>query len=103
MPALKYYLRIPYHKKIIVSGDQEITIKSLVEKIAQIYEHNKISWLTHKPNGQMKRPSNKEILKKTLPELEFTDVDVALENTIRWFERKLPGSKKMKKSFNYRN
>lgn len=81
-------------QKIIVSGDQEITIKSLVEKIAKIYDHNKISWLTDKPNGQMKRPSSKEVLKKTLPELEFTDVDTALENTIRWFEENYPAVRK---------
>ena len=81
-------------QKIIVSGDQEITIKHLVEKIARIYKHDQILWLTDKPNGQMKRPSNKEILKSTLPDLKFTEVDEALERTIRWFEENYPDVRK---------
>tara|TARA_R110000796_G_scaffold67777_6_gene155607 strand:+ start:11599 stop:12528 length:930 start_codon:yes stop_codon:yes gene_type:complete len=81
-------------QKIIVSGDQEITIKSLIERISQVYGLDNIKWLTDKPNGQMKRPSSKEILKKTLPNLQFTDIDVALENTIRWFEKNYPEVRK---------
>ena len=81
-------------QKIIVSGQEEITIRSLVKKILHIYGHEKVKWLTDKPNGQMKRPSSKKVLHEILPHLEFTPIEEALEHTIRWFQKNYRDARK---------
>jgi GDP-L-fucose synthase len=70
---------------MIVSGKQEYTIRSIVNKIAKIYKYNNIEWDITKPNGQLRRPTNKTVFNSVFPNFEFTDLDVALWQSIEWF------------------
>ena len=73
-------------KKLIVSGNDEHSIKEMVEKICKIAKHDLIEWDTSKPNGQKRRQSSKKLFNDTLPNFEFTDLEEALGNSYRWFE-----------------
>ena len=81
-------------QRLIVSGEHELEIKQLVEKICNIFNYRNVSWLTDKPNGQMRRPSDKTIFNSTFDKFEFTDIDKALERTIGWFQEHYPRIRK---------
>lgn len=77
-------------QKIIISSLVEITIKELVNKICNIYDYHNVKWLTDKPSGQYRRPSNPTLFKNVLPNFEFSDIDVCLKNSVEWFVRNYP-------------
>jgi len=85
-------------QRLIVSG-KELSIKDLAEKIRTIWVENvyqgtgpdefnywpMIKWDTSKPNGQLKRPSDMTLFHSLFPDFQFTDIDVALKESIKWF------------------
>lgn len=77
-------------QRIIVSGEQEITIKELVEKICKEMEVNDVEWDTSKPNGQNRRPTDLTVFKKLFPTFKFTDIDEAIKNSVEWFDYTYP-------------
>lgn len=81
-------------QKVIVSGEHELEIKELVEKICNIFDHHNIKWLTDKPNGQLRRPCDKTVFNETFENFEFTDIDEALQNSIFWFKENYPRIRK---------
>jgi GDP-L-fucose synthase len=81
-------------QRIIMSGRTEHRISDIVHMICNHFSNHNVEWLVDKPNGQMRRPSSKEIFDKNLPEFRFTDIDEALKNTIDWFVKKYPGVRK---------
>ena len=81
-------------QRIIVSGEHELEIRQLVEKICNIFDYHNVSWLADKPNGQLRRPSDKEIFNSVLGDFKFTNIDKALEKTIEWFQEHYPRIRK---------
>lgn len=78
-------------RNILVCSDVELTIKSLVEIIAEeIGFKNEIVWNKEKPNGQMRKRSDTSLLQKLLPGLSFTDFRYAIKDTYQWMESNYP-------------
>jgi len=77
-------------RRIIVSGQKETQIKDLVELICDAFDYHNIKWLTDKPNGQLRRPTNKKVFNQTLAGFFYTDLRKAMKNTVGWFEEHYP-------------
>ena len=80
----------PLPRRVIVSGQHETQIKDLVKLVCNSFDYHKVKWLTEKPNGQMRRPTNKKIFNEVLPGFEYTDLQTAMNNTVEWFESTYP-------------
>ena len=77
-------------QRIIVSGNQELTIKTLVDMICNLFDYHNVSWSPEKPNGQQRRPSDKSVFNEFFPNHSFTGIEDALGETIMWLKKKLP-------------
>jgi GDP-L-fucose synthase len=77
-------------RRVIVSGQRETQIKDLVEMVCDAFDYHNVKWLTDKPNGQLRRPTNKQIFNKTLGGFFYTDLREAMKNTVEWFTQNYP-------------
>jgi GDP-L-fucose synthase len=75
---------------LIVSESREYTIKEIVNKISKAFNFEEIEWLVDKPNGQLSRPSDTTLFKSIYPNFKWTDIDEAIEKSVRWFEENYP-------------
>ena len=76
---------------IIFSTSEETSIKDLVEMIAELLHFKgKLVWLTDKPDGQFRKPSDNSKLRSYLPDFEYTPLYQGLKKTIEWFEANYP-------------
>lgn len=76
---------------IIFSTSEETSIKDLVEMIAELLNFKgNIKWLTDKPDGQFRKPSDNSKVKELLPSFQFTTIYEGLKKTIDWFEKSYP-------------
>ena len=76
---------------IIFSTSEEISIKDLVVMIADLLHFKgDIQWLTDKPDGQFRKPSDNSRVKEYLPTFQFTPIYEGLKKTISWFEENYP-------------
>lgn len=77
--------------KIIVSGREEMPIKSIVSKLIEVSEFTgNVVYDTSKPNGQRSRPSSKKVIDNLLPEFEYSSVDDGLKAAWDWFNENYP-------------
>ena len=70
---------------LIVSPDEEVSIKEVVEFITHQFEVE-FCFLTDKPDGQMRKPSDNTEFKKLFPDFKFTSLNIGLLNTINNFK-----------------
>ena len=77
-------------RRIIVSGCRETQIKDLVGMVCDAFDYHNVKWLTEKPNGQLRRPTNKGVFRETLSDFVYTDLRTAMKNTVQWFELNYP-------------
>jgi GDP-L-fucose synthase len=76
---------------IIFSTSEETSIKELVEMIVELLNFKqKLIWRTDRPDGQLRKPSSHDKLKKYLPDFQFTPLYEGLKTTIEWFENNYP-------------
>lgn len=69
----------------------EISIKSLAEKIAEIIEYDgRIVWDTTKPEGQFRKPTSNKLLKDLGWKGEYTPIENGLRETIQYFKTCYP-------------
>jgi len=68
-----------------VSEEEEVSIKSIVEKIAEIMEYNNIEYDTSYGDGQYKKTVSNEKIKSIMPSLVFRNIDYGLHKIIKWF------------------
>ena len=73
-----------------MSGEEETQIKDLVKLVCDAFDYHDVEWLTDKPNGQLRRPTNKSVFAQTLPDFKYTNLKTAMKNTVRWFEKNYP-------------
>jgi GDP-L-fucose synthase len=86
--ALEHYKE---PEPIIFSTSEETSIKDLVGMIAELLNFKgELIWLTDKPDGQFRKPSDNSKLKGYLPDFEFTPIYEGLKKTIEWFEANYP-------------
>ena len=71
----------------IISPDEEISIAVLAQTIQfkMHYGSGTIIYDQRKPDGQLRKPSDNSILKRCLPDFEFTPIQEGLSKTINWF------------------
>jgi len=58
--------------------------------VCDAYDYHNVKWLTDKPNGQLRRPTNKKVFNELLPAFFYTDLSKAMKNTVEWFEQNYP-------------
>ncbi len=80
---------------IIFSPGQEISIKDLVELIAEKMDFKgKAIFDAAKPDGQFKKPSDNSKIKKLNSNFSFTTISKGLDLTIEWFLNNYPNIRK---------
>ena len=72
-------------QRVIVSGQEETQIIQLVGMVMRAFDHHIVEWQTDKPNGQLRRPTNKSVFQKALPDFQYTDLKEAIQQTADWF------------------
>lgn len=76
---------------IILSTSEEITIKDLVTIIVKAMNFNgNVKWLSDKPDGQFRKPSDNSKLLSYLPDYKFTKIEEGIIETIEWFQANYP-------------
>lgn len=71
---------------IIFTTSEEISIKDLVELIAEEFNYKgNIIFETGKPDGQFRKPSSNEKLKRYLPDFKYTPIEQGIKETVKWF------------------
>jgi GDP-L-fucose synthase len=79
------------HSPMILSSGQEISIRNLVQSVADLMGFKgSISWDSTKPDGQLRKPSDTTKLNLLLPDYRFTSLEVGLKQTIEWFLANYP-------------
>ncbi len=72
---------------IILSTSDEVSIKHVVDLIVQEMEfEGKVKWLTDKPDGQYRKPSDNSKLLSHI-DIEFTPINIGIKETIKWFNK----------------
>lgn len=90
--ALENYTGI---EPLIFSTSEEHSIKNLVEMIVELLQFKgKLVWLSDKPDGQFRKPSDNARIKELHPEFRFTPLYEGLKKTIEWFEANYPNVRK---------
>jgi len=75
-----------YPKSIIVSPDTCVAIKDLAFMISNIMEFKgNIIFDTSKLEGIKKKNTSNHVFKQAFPMFQFTELQIGLEQTIRWF------------------
>jgi len=69
---------------LIVSSDNEISIKEVAERIRDIFDLPGIEYETDMPKGQYRKPSDNTLLKSLL-DFPYTSFNEGLKDTVEWF------------------
>ena len=81
--------------KKIISTSEEISIRDIVNIIADIFDFkNKIIFDSSKPDGQLRKPSDNSVMKSMYPDFKFTPIREGLEKSIDWFIKNYPNIRK---------
>lgn len=86
-----------YHENtpIIFSNGEERSIRKLVETIASVMGFTgKVVFDNTKPDGQFRKPSDTSKLKRYLPDFKFTQFEVGIRRTVKWFIKNYPHIRK---------
>jgi len=71
---------------LIVSGDEEISIKDLVGILVDKFKFKgKVKFDKTKPDGQLRKPSDNSAIKELMPDFEYTPFEQGIEETVSWF------------------
>ena len=70
----------------IISPNEEISMAVLAQTIMfKMNGNGTIAYDHTKPDGQLRKPSDNSVLKRSLPEFQFTPIEEGLRRTIEWF------------------
>ena len=76
------------NEPIILSTSEEISIKDVVQMIADAFEFDgQIIWMDDKPDGQFRKPSDNSKLKSLMPDYKFIPLQEGIKETVKWFDR----------------
>ncbi len=80
---------------LIVSGDDEISIKDLVGLLVDEFKFKgKVVFDETKPDGQFRKPSDNSKIKELLPDFEYTPFEVGIKETVNWFKENYKNARK---------
>lgn len=72
-------------QRIIVAGNQQISISELVKVISGMFNKEEISWGTSGPSSNQNRITEKKVLNSLIPNLKYTSFSESIGETIEWF------------------
>jgi len=71
---------------LIISGDEEISIKDLVGLLVDEFKFKgKVIFDKTKPDGQLRKPSDNSKIKELMPDFEYTPFEQGIKETVNWF------------------
>ena len=71
---------------LIVSGDEEISIKDLVGLLVDEFKFKgKVIFDKTKPDGQLRKPSDNSKIKELMPDFKYTPFEKGIKETVNWF------------------
>jgi len=71
---------------LIVSGDEEISIKDLVGLLVDEFKFKgKVIFDKTKPDGQLRKPSDNSKIKELMPNFKYTPFEQGIKETVNWF------------------
>ena len=71
---------------LIISGDEEISIKDLVGLLVDEFKFKgKVVFDKTKPDGQLRKPSDNSKIKELLPDFKYTPFEQGIKETVNWF------------------
>jgi GDP-L-fucose synthase len=80
---------------LIVSGDEEISIKDLVGLLVDEFKFKgKVKFDKTKPDGQLRKPSDNSTIKELLPDFEYTPFEQGIKETVNWFKENYEDARK---------
>lgn len=79
----------PMPHRLLVSN-QEHQIKDVVGMIMRAFDYDKTYCDLNKPNGQMRRPTSKELFRKEFPDPDFWQTEAAIRKSVQWFQDNFP-------------
>jgi len=80
---------------VILSSDEEVSIKDLVSIMAEIFNFKgNIKFDSSKPDGQFRKPSDNTKIKELYPDYRFTDIYNGLKQSIEWFIQNYESARK---------
>ena len=80
---------------LIVSGDEEISIKDLVGMLVDEFKFKgKVIFDKTKPDGQYRKPSDNSLIKELLPDFEYTPFEQGIKETVNWFKENYENARK---------
>ena len=80
---------------VIISSGKEISIKEVVEIIANEFNFKgKIIWDLDKPEGQFRKPSDNSIIRSIAPDFKFTLIEEGIHKSVTWFKDNYPNIRK---------
>ncbi len=80
---------------LIVSGDEEISIKDLVGLLVDEFKFKgKVKFDKTKPDGQLRKTSDNSKIKELLPDFEYTPFEQGIKETINWFKENYENARK---------
>ena len=80
---------------LIISGDEEISIKDLVGLLVDEFKFKgKVKFDKTKPDGQYKKPSDNSKIKELLPDFEYTPFEQGIKETVNWFKENYENARK---------
>ncbi len=80
---------------LIVSGDEEISIKDLVGLLVDEFKFKgKVIFDETKPDGQYRKPSDNSKIKELLPDFEYTPLEQGIKETVSWFKENYENARK---------
>jgi GDP-L-fucose synthase len=80
---------------LIVSGDDEVSIKDLVGLLVDEFKFKgKVIFDETKPDGQFRKPSDNSKIKELYPEFEYTPLEVGIKETVNWFIENFENARK---------
>ena len=80
---------------LIVSGDEEVSIKDLVGMLVDEFKFKgKVTFDKTKPDGQHRKPSDNSLIKELLPDFEYTPFEQGIKETVNWFKENYDEARK---------
>ena len=80
---------------LIVSGDDEVSIKDLVGLLVDEFKFKgKVIFDETKPDGQHRKPSDNSKIKELLPDFEYTPLEQGIKETVNWFKENYENARK---------
>lgn len=80
--------------RLILSGENEKSIKEVAELIhGYLCPKQELIWLKDKPDGQLRRPSSKQLFNKIFPSFRFSSFEQTLLASCNWLEKNYTSSR----------